>query len=261
MVKFKKRILSVIFGAVFSLSALPVSAMELDTKNSVIEDVSNEYLNAIINKDINSILKLSKEESIISEDDSRKEVIEALNNPNMTLKDFEILSIEKQNNDTYNVNCKLYYNNDKITEEILTVKSNSTETFILLKDDVSIKTIEKGENIPVITPRVQLTSWYVTLSASDGDVIKYSNSFSANVDYVHLNLKQSGSLEYTIVQKQWVGYKNVSWTGTASYNNWDSSSRELYLNKIPGESFDNCKLKIQMKVGGTTSSFGEIYAY
>lgn len=261
MVKFKKRILTLIFGAVFSLSVIPVSATELDTNNSIIEKVSNEYLNAIVNKDIDSILKLSKEESKTTEEESRSEVEEALNNPNMVLKGFDILSINKEDNDTYNVKCKFYYDNDSITEEILTVKSNSNETFILLKDGVSINTIEEGIELPVIRPRTQLVSWSFSFIAADGDTVKYTDTFSANADYVHLNLRQSGPLEYTVVRKTWIGYENVSWTGTPSYDNWDTDSRELYLNLIPGESFTNCKLKVQMRNGYTAAGYGELYAY
>lgn len=61
--------------ALISLSSVQVFAAVLDSNNSSVLDVATEYLTAIVNKDTDTILNLSKEETAISEALSREDVL------------------------------------------------------------------------------------------------------------------------------------------------------------------------------------------
>lgn len=252
--------------ALLLLGSVPASAKALPhtkIKESKILKVTTDYLNAIVNKDLDTILDLSKSEMDLNEDIRKDDVLTGLNNPNTSLKSFKIISVSTTDeSDTYNVICNLTYNNQSIIQETFNVRSNDLETYVYLKDMgiTATKVIKEGIDIPVISPRVMLTSWNVEILASTGTSVAYSSKFSASTDYVELNYKQSASMKYTVVLPTWAGYSNVSWTATTNPN-WTTGPNSVVLNKIPGKSFQNCRLRIEISTASQGFSFGEVYAY
>ena len=261
---FKKTIFklsSLTLIAMLSLCSLGMATPSTIMNDSKVKKVATDYLNSIVNKDVDNILNLSKEENLISDEMRKEDVITTLQNPNFTIKDFDIIDIYKIDNNLSNVKCRMYYTNGAITEETLNLKNIDNEIYVYLKDieEDTTKTIKEGSSLPVKSPRVMLTSWNVTLT-SDGQDTKYSPVFSTNSDYIHINFRQSATMQYAVYQKVWYGNKKVSWMTEQTMDNWTTGPDNVYINKIPGESYQNCRLRIYCP-SGNGASFGEIYVY
>lgn len=173
---FKKTIFklsSLTLIAMLSLCSLGMATPSTIMNDSKVKKVATDYLNSIVNKDVDNILNLSKEENLISDEMRKEDVITTLQNPNFTIKDFDIIDIYKIDNNLSNVKCRMYYTNGAITEETLTLKNIDNEIYVYLKDieEDTTKTIKEGSSLPVKSPRVMLTSWNVTLT-SDGQDTK-----------------------------------------------------------------------------------------
>ena len=95
---FKKTIFklsSLTLIAMLSLCSLGMATPSTIMNDSKVKKVATDYLNSIVNKDVDNILNLSKEENLISDEMRKEDVITTLQNPNFTIKDFDIIDIYK----------------------------------------------------------------------------------------------------------------------------------------------------------------------
>lgn len=220
-------------------------------------------MQAFKDKNVNKVVEVSKNDFYSTEEANKKDVQELFSDPNNNIETFEILAEEQENDSIAKFKVRINYINGRIEEGDLKTKQFGNNLKVWIEDeDVNIDVIEKGEEFPIIRPFVQLTTWNSNLSYTGNNAPQYtySSPFSATgVTYVDLNYKQSLPTSFTVVKNNIFGNSAVSYTANRSANS-TTGPNSVILNLIPGESFNNVKLRV-MATGSTGWSFGEVYAY
>ncbi|BAB62455.1 beta2-toxin (plasmid) [Clostridium perfringens str. 13] len=247
------------FLIVGAISPMKASAKEIDAYRKVMEN----YLNAFKNYDINTIVNVSEDERVNS-DEKYKEMLEEFKyDPNQQLKSFEILNSQKiDNKEIFNV--KTEFMNGAIYDMKFTVSSKDGE--LIVSDMERTKIENEGKYILTPSFRTQVCTWDDELSQSIGgvDPKTYSTRFTYYADNILLNFRQyatSGSrdlkVEYSVVD-HWLWGDDVKASQMVYGQNPDSARQiRLYIEK--GQSFYKYRIRIQNFTPASIRVFGEGY--
>ena len=167
------------FLIVGAISPMKASAKEIDAYRKVMEN----YLNAFKNYDINTIVNVSEDERVNS-DEKYKEMLEEFKyDPNQQLKSFEILNSQKiDNKEIFNV--KTEFMNGAIYDMKFTVSSKDGE--LIVSDMERTKIENEGKYILTPSFRTQVCTWDDELSQSIGGVDPKTYSTRFKIGRAHV---------------------------------------------------------------------------
>lgn len=247
------------FFIIPAINPIKASASEVDAYREVLQN----YLNALKNYDINTIVNVSRDERVNSIEEYKKMLEEFKNDPNQQLKSFEILSKEKiENKEIFNVRTKFL--NGAIFDMKCTVSPKNDKLIVSDMERTKIK--NEGRYIKLMPQEnTQVCTWDDYLSQSFGDdPSTYSSRFTYYSDNILLNFRQyatSGSrdlkVRYSVVD-HWLWGDDVKASQVVYGENPDYARQiRLYIEK--GQSFYKYRIKIENLTPASIKVFGEGY--
>ncbi|EDS79371.1 beta-2 toxin CPB2 (plasmid) [Clostridium perfringens] len=247
------------FLIVGAISPMKASAKEIDAYRKVMEN----YLNALKNYDINTVVNISEDERVNNVEQYREMLEDFKYDPNQQLKSFEILNSQKSDNKEI-FNVKTEFLNGAIYDMEFTVSSKDGK--LIVSDMERTKIENEGKYILTPSFRTQVCTWDDELAQAIGGVYPqtYSDRFTYYADNILLNFRQyatSGSrdlkVEYSVVD-HWMWKDDVKASQMVYGQNPDSARQiRLYIEK--GQSFYKYRIRIKNFTPASIRVFGEGY--
>lgn len=232
------------------------------------EEIVRNFYEAIINKDVESILNYSDDSRYVSADERKISLEILINNPNELIEKYEILDDENPNDENFKV--REYYFNGEIIEN--NIKTNDEKVILSMSEQQMVKQIEAGNQIPMkkeeedkinklINERNKATMgyWNTTLGSRGvvmSKLVSFSNKSGATVQYRQNSSVASPRVQYYLYNIRFTTFDTLL-QFTASGNN--STVKNVWTSLDKNKSYSNTRVEVANQNTTKVDVAGNLY--